>query len=92
MTGAFTLQPGQVSGVVSLPGNDNAVFSVLSHTSADEAGFAAQKQQIEDELVAQKQEVAFDLFRQNLKQELQKSGDLKFNEAAMKQFMAAQQK
>lgn len=91
LTGAFTLQPGQASDVVSLPGSDSAVFSVISHTPADEAGFAAQKQQIEAGLVAQKQEVAFDLFRQNLKQEMIKSGDLKLNDAAMKQFLAAYQ-
>jgi peptidyl-prolyl cis-trans isomerase D len=89
LTGAFTLAPGQVSDVVSLPGSDKAVFSVISRTPADEAGFAAQEKQIEEQLVAQKQEVAFDLFKQNLKQEMQKTGDLKYYPGAMKQFLAA---
>jgi peptidyl-prolyl cis-trans isomerase D len=85
---AFTLQPGQTSGVLSVEGND-VVIHVLSHTPPDEAGFAAQADQIREQLLAQKRALAYEIFRQNLKQQLIKSGKLKMNEAALKTFLAS---
>jgi peptidyl-prolyl cis-trans isomerase D len=87
---AFTLATGQTSGVVKA-GNNLVVFQVLSHTPADEADFAAQKDQIAEQLVEQKRELAFELYEQNLKQQMMRSGKLKINEAAMKQFLASYQ-
>ncbi|HZT69489.1 MAG TPA: peptidyl-prolyl cis-trans isomerase [Terriglobia bacterium] len=85
---AFTLQPGQTSGVLSVEGND-VVIHVLSHTPPDEAGFAAQADQIREQLLAQKRALAYEIFRQNLKQQLIKSGKLKMNDAALKTFLAS---
>lgn len=87
---AFTLAPGQVSDVVNV-GAISAVFQVVSHTPADEADFAAQKDQIEEQLREQKQSAAFEIYREELKQQMLRSGELKLNVAAMKQFVASYQ-
>jgi peptidyl-prolyl cis-trans isomerase D len=89
LASAFALQPGQTSDVVSLPGNNSVVFRVVSHTPASEAGIAGQQEQIREELLNRKQAVAFELYRQNLKQQLLRSGELKLNDSAMKQFLAS---
>lgn len=90
LSGAFTLAPGQTSGVVSVGGN-SAVFQVVSHTAANEADFAGQKDQIEEQLREQKQSAAFEIYREELKQQMLRSGELKLNAAAMKQFIASYQ-
>jgi peptidyl-prolyl cis-trans isomerase D len=87
LAAAFTLDPGKTSGVVPVGGN-NAVFRVVSHIPANEADFAAQKDQIAQQLLDQKQELAFELYAKDLKQQLLKSGDLKVNDAGLKQFLA----
>ncbi len=85
---AFSLNPGQTSGVLSVEGND-AVIHVLSHTPPDESNFASQEGQIREELLTQKRSLAYEIFRQNLKKELIASGKLKMNAAAMKTFLAS---
>ncbi len=88
LTGAFKLAPGKASEVVSVGGN-HAVFVVTSRTPADEASFAAQKDQITEELLQQQRQLAYELYRQDLKQQLLKSGELKINDTALKQFLAS---
>jgi parvulin-like peptidyl-prolyl isomerase len=85
---AFTLNPGQTSGVLSVEGND-AVIHVLSHTPPDESNFASQEGQIREQLLTQKRSLAYEIFRQNLKKELMASGQVKVNAAAMKTFLAS---
>jgi len=85
---AFTLAPGQTSGVLSVEGND-AVLHVVSHTPPNQNNFASQKDQIREQLLAQKRSLAFEIYRQNLKQQLIRSGKLKINDAAMKTFLAS---
>ncbi|HEV2425589.1 MAG TPA: peptidyl-prolyl cis-trans isomerase [Terriglobia bacterium] len=80
---AFTLNPGQTSGVVTA-GANKLVFQVVSHTPADESLFAAQKAQIQQQLLDQKKSFAWELYRQALKQRLIKEGKLKINQEAMK--------
>ena len=87
LSSAFTLPEGQTSDVVSI-GTRSVVFRVLSHTPANEADFAAQRDQITEELLEQKRSLAFELYCQNLKLQLQRSGELKMNPAALKQFIA----
>ncbi len=87
LSSAFTMNPGATSGVISAGGND-AVFQVISHTPADESGFAAQKDQIREQLLEQDRNVAFQIYRENLKQQLTRSGKIKMNKAAMKSFLA----
>jgi len=84
---AFTLAPGQTSDAQSV-GTDYIVFRVVSHTPPDEASFAQQQEQIREQLLNQKRSLAFEIYRQNLKQELQRSGELKINDSALKQFLS----
>ena len=85
---AFTLQPGQTSGVLNVEGDD-VVIHVVSHTPPSESNFAPQESQIREQLLAQKRTLAYEIFRQNLKQELIRSGKLKMNPETMKTFLAA---
>jgi peptidyl-prolyl cis-trans isomerase D len=85
---AFTLQPGQTSGVVSVEGND-VVIHVLAHTPPDESGFASQEGQIREQLLTQKRALAYEIYRQNLKKELTRDGQLKMNEEGLKTFLAS---
>jgi len=85
---AFTLNPGQSSDVISI-GNTNLVLKVISHTPPDEATFVAQKDQIANDLLQEKRDLAFEIYRQNLKAEMERSGKLKINTSAMKDFLAS---
>jgi peptidyl-prolyl cis-trans isomerase D len=85
---AFSLQPGQTSGVLSVQGND-AVIHVVAHTPPDESGFASQEGQIREQLLTQKRALAYEIFRQNLKKELTRDGKLKMNEEGLKTFLAS---
>ncbi len=85
---AFTLQPGETSGVLTAEGN-NVVIHVLAHTPPDESNFASQEAQIREQLLTQKRSLAYEIYRQNLKKELIASGKLKMNEQGMKTFLAS---
>ncbi len=91
LAAAFDLPVGQTSQVVSI-GANSTVFRVASRTPPNEADFPAQEDQIAEELKARKRGLAWELYRQNLKQTLLSSGDLKLNQAAMEQFLASFQK
>jgi peptidyl-prolyl cis-trans isomerase D len=88
MSEAFKLDPGQVSSVISVGANE-VLFKVVSHTPANEADFAAQRDQLREELLDQKRDLQFEIYRQNLKEQFIRSGQLKINDAAMKQFLAS---
>ncbi|MGO8734055.1 MAG: peptidyl-prolyl cis-trans isomerase [Terriglobia bacterium] len=90
LSAAFTLKEGQTSDVISLKGN-SVVFRVVSHTPANDADFAPQRDRISEELLDRKRSLAFELFRQNLKLRLIQSGELKMNAGALKQFIALYQ-
>lgn len=90
LTDAFTLNPGQVSGVITA-GTNQVLFKVVSHTPANEADFAAQRDQIREELLDQKRDLEFEIYRQNLKDQFIRTGKLKLNEAGMKTFLASYQ-
>lgn len=85
---AFTLTPGQTSGVLSIEGND-VVIHVVSHTPPDQSNFASQEAQIREDLLTQKRSLAYEIYRQNLKKQLIASGQLKLNEQGMKTFLAS---
>ncbi len=85
---AFALQPGQTSGVITA-GANKLVLQVASHTPADEAQFAVQRTQIEQQLLDQKRSFAWEVYRQALKQRLLKEGKLKINQEAMKALQAS---
>jgi peptidyl-prolyl cis-trans isomerase D len=91
LAAAFKLDAGKTSGVVNV-GTNQVVFRVVSHTPANEADFAAQKDQVAEQLLLQKQELAFELYTKDLKQQLIKSGELKMNDAGLKQFLSSYQR
>jgi parvulin-like peptidyl-prolyl isomerase len=84
---AFTLNENQTSGVVPVGGR-TMVFRVVSHTAPEEADFARQRDQITEELLDRKRNLAFELFEQNLKAQLVRTGELKLNSLALQQFIA----
>ncbi|MGD0011272.1 MAG: peptidyl-prolyl cis-trans isomerase [Terriglobia bacterium] len=90
LSAAFTLNPGQTSDVISLRAN-SVVFRVVSHTPANDAEFASQRDRIAEELLDRKRSLAFELYRQNLKLQLMQSGELKMNAGTLKQFIALYQ-
>lgn len=91
LAAAFALPPGQGSDVVPV-GVNNVVFRVLSHTPANEADFPTQRDRIREDLSQRKRAQAFEIFRQNLKQELLRTHELKMNDAGMQQFLALYRK
>ena len=91
LSAAFQLEPGQTSNVVALGGN-SVVFRVLSHTPANEADLVSQRDRLTEELLDRKRSLMFELYRQNLKQQLLRSGELKMREDTMNTFLAAYQK
>jgi peptidyl-prolyl cis-trans isomerase D len=88
LSDAFTLKPGQVSSVVPV-GSNTVVFQVVSHTPADEATFAAQEDQIRQQVLDEKKSFAWEVYRQNLTDQLEHDGKLKINQQALKQFVAS---
>ena len=84
---AFTLNAGQTSELVPVGGR-SLVFKLLAHTAPDEADFAKQRDQISEELLDRKRNLGFELYEQNLKAQLIRTGDLKLNNAALQQFIA----
>jgi peptidyl-prolyl cis-trans isomerase D len=90
LTDAFTLNPGQVSSVISA-GTNQVLFKVVSHTPANEADFAAQRDQLSEEMLDQKRDLQFEIYRSNLKEQFMHSGKLKMNAAGMKTFLASYQ-
>lgn len=87
---AFTLNPGQVSTVITA-GTNQVLFKVVTHTPANEADFAAQRDQLSEELLDQKRDLQFEIYRSNLKDQFIHSGKLKMNETGMKTFLASYQ-
>lgn len=80
---AFTLKPGEISGPITA-GTNGVVLQVLERQEPTDQDFAAQKDQIRDELRRQKQENLFGLFLSNLRAQMEKSGKIKINQQEMK--------
>ena len=90
LAAAFKMRPGEVS-VPAQMGANTVVYQLAALTPANEAEFAAQRDSIAEQLAAQKRELAFEIYRQNLKQQLIASGELKMYEPAIRQFLATYQ-
>jgi hypothetical protein len=91
LSAAFDLPVGQTSDAVPV-GANTTVFRVLSRTPPNEADFPSQRDQIAEELMARKRTLTWEIYRQSLKQRLLSSGQLKMNDAGMKQFLASFEK
>jgi len=84
---AFKMQPGQVGSPTSV-GANTVVYQLAALTPANDADFAAQRDSITEQLAAQKRALAFEIYRQNLKQQLMASGELKLHDPAIRQFLS----
>jgi peptidyl-prolyl cis-trans isomerase D len=80
---AFTMKPGDISGSI-IAGTNGVVLQILEKQEPTDQEFAAQKDQIRDELRRQKQEDLFGLFLSNLRAKMEKSGKIKINQQEMK--------
>lgn len=83
---AFTLAVGQSD--LAKAASSVVVFQVVAKTPANEADFAPQQAQIMESVLERKRNVAFEIYEQNLKQQMEKSGKLTVNAANMKAFLA----
>ena len=79
---AFTLKPGEISGPIN-SGDNGAVLTVMDRQAPTEQDFAAKKDQIRETLVQKKQNEAFALYLETLRQNLEKSGKIKINQAEL---------
>lgn len=90
LAAAFKMHEGDVS-TPSQMGANTVVYQLEALTPANEADFAAQRDTIAEQLAAQKRSMAFEIYRQNLKQQLIASGELKVYEPAIRQFISTYQ-
>jgi len=81
---AFTMKPGEISGPIN--GGANAVvIAVLEDQKPNDADFAAKRDQIRDQLMQGKQQEIFSLFISSLRDQMEKSKQIKINQDEMKQ-------
>jgi len=80
---AFSMKPGEISGPIPA-GTNGVVLQLLEKQEPTDQEFAAQKDQIRDDLRRQKQENLFGLFLSNLRAQMEKSGKIKINQQEMK--------
>lgn len=80
---AFNMNPGQVSAPQQIGGNW-LVYRVASHTAPNQADFTSQKDGIQQQILQQKQDTAFDAFRDALENRLKKEGKLVISPDAVK--------
>src|SRR5438874_3368208 len=79
---AFTLKPGEISGPIDA-GNTGVVLSVTDRQAPTDQEYAAKKDQIRDSVLQQQQSEVFNLFLGNLRENLEKSGKIKINQAEL---------
>jgi len=80
---AFSLKPGEISGPIDNQDN-GVVLSVLDQQTPPEADYAAKKDAIRDSLLQAKQGELFGLFVANVREKMEKSGDIKINQDELK--------
>jgi len=80
---AFDLRPGEISGPINTE-NTGVVLSLVEKQEPTEQDFAGKKDQIRASLQEEKQEELFRLFVGNLREQMEKSGQIKVNEQELK--------
>jgi peptidyl-prolyl cis-trans isomerase D len=81
--GAFTMPVGQTGDPVSIGGNW-AVYRVAQHDPVNQDDFEKQKSKLQDTVLNQKRQTAFELFRTSLRTRLSKEGKLQMNAENLK--------
>ena len=79
---AFTLKPGEISGPI-VTNASGAVLSVLEKQAPTPEDFASKGDQIRDSVLQGKQQELFGLFLSNLREQMEKSGKIKINQAEL---------
>jgi peptidyl-prolyl cis-trans isomerase D len=80
---AFSLPVGQVGDAVGL-GSNWLVYRVAQHDPVSQDEFDKQRTKIEQQVLAEKRQTAYDLFRTALKTRLQQEGRLHYNAENLK--------
>ncbi len=80
---AFTMPVGQASDAIEL-GQNWTVYRVAQHDPLNQDDFEKQKAKIEEQVLQQKRQTAYDLFRAALKVRLQQEGLLQYNQDNLK--------
>ena len=84
---AFTLPAGQSGDPITL-GQNWAVYRVAQHDPVSQDDFEKQKAKIEEKVLQQKRQTAYELFRTALKARLQQEGQLRFNADNLKRLIS----
>jgi peptidyl-prolyl cis-trans isomerase D len=80
---AFSMKPGEISGPI-MGSASGAVLQLLERQEPSPQDFAQQEQSIRDALLQQKRAELFEMFVSNLRQSMEKSGQIKVNQEEMK--------
>jgi peptidyl-prolyl cis-trans isomerase D len=80
---AFSMPVGQAGDPVAV-GPNWVVYRVAEHNPVSQDDFAKQESKIEEQVLQQKRQVAYDLFLSALKTRLQQAGKLKINQDNLK--------
>lgn len=83
----FGMKPGEISAPVALSSSGAAVLALVEKREADMADFDAKRAQIREQLLQQKRGEVMQLYAVNLKERLEKSGKIKYNEEERKRLM-----
>jgi len=84
--GAFTLPLGQMSAPLNLAGNW-LIFRVAARNASNPDQLASQRQDIEQQLLQNKQEAAYQAFRTGLQDQLKKEGKLVIHTDVLNRFV-----
>ena len=82
-TSAFNMPVNQVGDPMAVAANW-AVYRVAQHDPVNQDDFAKQKSKIEEQVLQQKRQSAYELFRTSLKTRLQQEGKLRVNQENLK--------
>jgi peptidyl-prolyl cis-trans isomerase D len=80
---AFTMPVGQTGDPLPV-GPNWVVYSVVQHDPVNQDDFEKQKSKIEEQVLQEKRQTAYELFRTALKTRLQQEGKLRVNDENMK--------
>lgn len=88
LAGAFSLPVGQTADPVFL-GANWVIFRVLEHQAPNEADLPNQRQEITEQMLQSRRQMAFDAFRTSLENRLKSEGELVYNDANLRRLTNA---
>jgi peptidyl-prolyl cis-trans isomerase D len=88
--GAFNTAEGKTGQPIQV-GENWFVYSVVTHTAPNMGDFDKQKASIEQDLLSQKRQMAFEAFRTELEQQMTRQGKIVYNQQVLKQLTSRTQ-